>query len=262
MSPFSYFYDVGGAAKCNAQSTGYPCGSYGKPGLNTNGTGPKSQIVTSRMTSLYHSQQHGECLFQIDLAFPATLVSDFGAPARTLLEVKVAKSGGVLHSTLRMFNKTSTRRPEAMWLTMQPPAPANAVAPQIMLNKLGASCDGCDQGSWIDAMSVVHNGSQRVHAVSDLGIKIHRPGGAGSASFVSRDSALVRVGADELTPLPMPSTQPNTSAGCAFNLWNNAWGECQRCPSSLASDLVHLTKTITLTMTRVRRDELCDVVPV
>jgi hypothetical protein len=220
-----YFYDVGGAAKCTAESTGYPCGSYGKPGLNTNGKGPKSQLVTSRMTSLYHARQHGtECLFQIDLAFPTAIVSNFGAPARTLLEVKVVKS--VLHSTLRIFNKTSTRRPEAMWLTMQPPL-EKAATPQIVMNKLGASCDGCDQGSWIDAMSVVHNGSQRVHAVSDLGVEIRRPG-AGSASFVSRDSALVRIGADELTPLPMPSTQPNTSAGFAFNLWNNVWGESQR----------------------------------
>ena len=29
---------------------------------------------------------------------------------------------------------------------------------------------------------------------------------------------------DDLSPLPMPSTPPDTSAGFAFNLWNNAWG--------------------------------------
>ena len=210
---------------CTAESAGYPCGSYGKPGLNTNGTGPKSQLVAPRMTALYHrmqQQQDGgeQCLFQIDLAFPAALVSDFGAPARCMMEVEVSQT--VLHPTLRMFNKTSTRRPEAMWITMQPSA-ASAAVPQITMNKLGASCDGCDKGSWIDAASVVHNGSQRVHAVSDLGVQVRRPG-AGSASFVSWDSALVRVGADELTPLPTPSTPPNTSAGFAFNLWNNAWG--------------------------------------
>ena len=49
-----YFYDVGGAAKCTPASSGYPCGSYGKPGLNTNGTGPTSQLVPPRMTALYH----------------------------------------------------------------------------------------------------------------------------------------------------------------------------------------------------------------
>ena len=223
----NYFYDVGSAAKCTAESTGYPCGSYGKPGLNSNGTGPSSQLLPPRLTALYHRSQHSECVFQVEMEFSAALVSDFGAPARSVMEVKIvpatsASARAVLHSMLRMFNKTTTRRPEAMWLVMQPMAKA-AAAPQILMNKLGASCDGCDHGSWIDAMSVVHNGSQRVHAVSDLGVEIRRPG-AGSASFVSRDSALVRIGADELTPLPMPSTPPNTSAGFAFNLWNNAWG--------------------------------------
>lgn len=182
------------------------------------------------MAALYYRlHQGGEgCNFQVELVFPATLVAQFGAPARSIMEVKVptadAVGGGpsTISATLRMYNKTSTRRPEAMWISMQPPALA-AVQPQILMNKLGASCDGCDRGSWIDSMTVVHNGSQRVHAVSDLGVQIRRPA-AGSASFVSLDSALVRIGADDLTPLPMPSTQPNTSAGFAFNLWNNAWG--------------------------------------
>ena len=61
-----------------------------------------------------------------------------------------------------------------------------------------------DRGSWIDSMTVVHNGSQRIHAVSDLGVQIRRPaaaaadsdgGGGSTASFVSLDSALVRIGA-------------------------------------------------------------------
>lgn len=114
--------------------------------------------------------------------------------------------------------------------------------------ELGADCTGCDRGSWIDAMSVVHNGSQRVHAVSDVGVRVHStrplqqqptrefPGALAFgenakedgttqlnapskelvASFASLDSALVRVGGDELTPLPMPPTAPNTVRLCQF----------------------------------------------
>ena len=136
-----------------------------------------------------------------------------------MMEVEVSET--VLHPTLRMFNKTWTRRPEAMWITMQPPA-ASASVPQITMNKLGAICAGCNRGSMIDAASVVHNGSQRVHAVSDLGLTYNGRSGQ-EGRFASLDSALVRLGS-ELTPLPMPSSKPDTNGGFAFNMWNNVWG--------------------------------------
>jgi len=99
---------------------------------------------------------------------------------------------------------------------------------------------------------VVHNGSQRVHAASDLGVRVrtsapapaanggyngYNGGLASVATFASLDSALVRVGdasLEGLTPLPMPATPPpklpatgaaGAGAGSvAFNLMNNAWG--------------------------------------
>ena len=105
-----------------------------------------------------------------------------------------------------------------MWLRMTLPA---VDKPTLHINKLGASCVGCDQGSWINVSSVVYNGSQRVHAASDLGVRL-RTGDGRVSTFAALDSALVRVG-EGLTPLPMPSTKPETHT-FAFNLLNNAWG--------------------------------------
>ena len=153
-----------------------------------------------RLVALYHRQDPSSgCTLQAETVFPTPQVAEYGAPARMLMEVKIPSATGSrpgdIHAALRVFNKTTTRRPEAMWLRMQP----QVASPRILLNKLGASCAGCDEGSWIDAMSVVRNGSQRVHAVSDLGVRVVG-GDSVAASFVSLDSALVRVG-QQLSPL-------------------------------------------------------------
>ena len=135
---------MGGADKCNVNSSSfdpswqhYPCGSFGKPGW---AGGAALSKPTMQALYLKQNASNSACTFQLDLAFQNTLAADFGAPQRAMLELAV--SPGSVRSTLRIFNKTATRRPEALWLRHSVPG-----AQQLQINKLGAACSGCDSGT-------------------------------------------------------------------------------------------------------------------
>ena len=159
----SYFY-MGGGEACTPTSAGFPCGSYGKPGLD--GTAgaeqAKSQLLPARMRALYYRQleatattgQFGGtgCMFQVEMSFPAEAVAEYGAPALVMLEVKIDGAADErkdrhhqpqLHpfsATLRMYNKTTTRRPEAMWLRMQPVASSRIELNSASLTSTTENC--------------------------------------------------------------------------------------------------------------------------
>lgn len=199
FADYSRFYKeylyIGGGEDCAPSTTGFPCGSYGNSGLNAaNASDPASRYVSPALDAVYVSGSDAAraCTLRVEMSMPQDVVEDSGAPQRVWLELSTPKrcgpagggGCGTLSATLRVYNKTATRRPEALWVRFQPRL-APGARPAIALSKLSADCAGCDAGSAIDAASVVRNGSARIHAVGD-GVPVARQrGGAGRRAAVA-----------------------------------------------------------------------------
>eukprot|EP00762_Andalucia_godoyi_P002325 ANDGO_07529.mRNA.1 hypothetical protein CAOG_04643 len=205
---------------------------FGKPGLADSPANPSPMSVVNhgKLQSLWYSAEHGTVHLQV--AFDASLVSLAGAPNAVWISYSACGSGNSSSPlgsytgfavTVQFFNKTSSRVPEAGWMTFG--TTLSSSASDWKLNKIG---------SWISPATILTNGSHHLHAVADGGVAMtsllsgsdcRSPATVPTVrgvQFVSLDAALVSVGMMSAFPTPL-SSQPLDDE-FHFSLHNNVWG--------------------------------------
>eukprot|EP01119_Soliformovum_irregulare_P006750 TRINITY_DN1917_c0_g1_i3.p1 TRINITY_DN1917_c0_g1~~TRINITY_DN1917_c0_g1_i3.p1 ORF type:complete len:528 (-),score=69.80 TRINITY_DN1917_c0_g1_i3:113-1696(-) len=165
---------------------------------------PHHQQVLSQIKSTWFKREaSGTCSWLQEGVMSPSLVTNYGAPEVVWTQIQVEE--GDISLSFQWFNKTSTRLPEALWLSFDPPP--------------GGEWHIDKMGEWISPQDVVKNGSRHLHGVGQ-GVKYHKDGH--TLLFQSVDAAVVSVG--HLQPFPTPFTLANTTSGMHFNLYNNIWG--------------------------------------
>lgn len=107
---------------------------YGKPNC-TNATGAISVLSSASFVSAYLRPDQQALAVQV--SFNSTLHTQYGAPAAAWLVFNTsASSSGIVDITLVVVNKTSTRYPEAMYLTFDPVGNTLNGTGQWVLDKL------------------------------------------------------------------------------------------------------------------------------
>jgi len=141
-----------------------------------------------------------------------------GAPEEVWLRYDVLSTPDVddLFLTVLVANKTSTRLPEAMFLTLNPLS-------RIPGKGGDASMWSVDKfGEWVAADQVTNGGSRHLHAAS-AGIRL-KQGGAASIGFQSLDAPVFCLGEPDAYPTPTNSTPDTDKYGVSNVLWDNLWG--------------------------------------
>ena len=221
---------------------------YGKPGLPDDVVG---KIWTTTMLNLWvkqqqptpadHQQQEGQegqessgssCSFIAQTAFDPEASSEYGAAAGwTTFEVE---SGGKLVVEVGMFNKSTTRIPEAMFMQFQP-LPLSLSSADSAAGGTGGTWYADKLGEWIGESEIVPGGSQHLQGVMEGGLRYNltttasaAAGGAAAGGHAmtigSTDAGLANFG--ELTAYPSPvNTSADTKTyGASFVLFDNLWG--------------------------------------
>lgn len=106
--------------------------------------------------------------FLAQVNFPSILHTYYGAPSVAWLNYTV-NTDGTVSIELQLFNKTSTRLGEAIYLRFATPSVANSAWFADVL------------GYWTDPLDVVSRGSQHQHGVGDSVVYISSTNGAGVA---------------------------------------------------------------------------------
>ena len=191
---------------------------YGKPGLPSDVLG---KIWTTTMKGLWVKQgpeESSNCSFIAQTAFDPEASSEYGAAAGwTTVEVQ---GSGKLAVEVGMFNKSTTRIPEAMFMQFQPTGAGKWSADKL--------------GEWVAEDEIVPGGSQHLQGVMEGGLRYDlgdHPAkrtqiGAATHSMQigSTDAGLANFG--ELTAYPSPvNTSADTKTyGASFVLFDNLWG--------------------------------------
>merc|ERR1712086_175554 len=176
---------------------------YGKPGLPYDVQG---KVWTPELKDLYVKEDADGCSFLVNSAFDPVVSKDFGAAAGW---TQVDISDESINVSIGMFNKSTTRIPEAMFVQVLPSQP-NA---KYYVNKLGG---------WIGYDEVVSGGTKHLHGIMESGLRVDV--GSQRMSISALDAAVVNFG--ELTAYPSPVTKdPDVATyGASFVLWDNLWG--------------------------------------
>jgi len=176
---------------------------YGKPGLPKD---VKGKFWLPSLASLHLNESANGCSFILETTYDPEACSDYGAASGW---TQVDVGGGILNVTIGMFNKSTTRLPEAMFVQFLPIQSSGAWS----VNKLG---------SWIKADEVIDGGTKHLHGNMEAGMRLDAAGKRLSVS--SMDAAVVSFG--ELTAYPSPvHSNPDTNTfGGSFVLWDNLWG--------------------------------------
>lgn len=186
---------------------------YGKPGLPSDVLG---KIWTTSMVGLWAKQDSasGNCSFIAQTAFEAAASEEYGAAAGWTT-VNIGSDGG-LAVEVGMFNKSTTRIPEAMFMQFQP-TDTNGL---WFADKLG---------EWVASNEIVPGGSQHLQGVMEKGLRWNASDGKHTMTIGSVDAGLGNFG--ELTAYPSPvNTSADTNTfGSSFVLFDNLWGTNYEC---------------------------------
>ncbi len=145
--------------------------------------------------------------FLTQLQMPKEAVDHYGCPGVVLLMLYFPEDKPHVHFDLRWFNKSASRRPEALWFSFNPKVDA---PDRWLLQKLG---------TLISPLDVVSNGARNLHAV-DTGVV--NQGSERTLYLDTIDAPLVSPGRRGL--LHFDNSQPPLENGMHFNLYNNIWG--------------------------------------
>ena len=162
---------------------------FGKPNIEK--FGAKSEIFRPRLVGRWAGDHRAVEQFAFDAP---------GAPREVWFEYTYAKAGPPSALSVSWFAKRANRMPEALWLTVSPPAG------DCVLSKTGGSVSPYD---------VMRGGNRHMHAIS-TGIR------CGTMTIGSLDAPLVVLG--EMTPVYFSNDQPDPAMGIHFSLFNNGWG--------------------------------------
>jgi len=176
---------------------------YGKPGLPSD---VKGKLWSPSMSS-FHVKASGEtCSFLLQTTYYPEASLNYGAASGW---TRIDVGSGKVNVSIGMFNKSTTRLPEAMFVQFLPLQSNGAWS----VNKLG---------SWIGSEEVIDGGTKHLHGNMEAGIRVEVAGRRLSVS--SMDAAVVNFG--DLTAYPSPvHSGPDTLAfGGSFVLWDNLWG--------------------------------------
>ena len=183
---------------------------YGKPGMNTSDIAVRHQLVAPLVNGVWHRKSDGAVLLQ--LKFDAALHTEYGAPAEVWIRYTAGEgTSRTLAVEVSLINKTSTRLPEAMFLSFDPPPRQHRPGIKWSMQKLD---------SWLDPSETLDGGAKGLHAVSDTGLRCAI--GDDVLTVGSKDAALLHWG--EPTPFPNPTLRPvNTTEGASYVLFNNLY---------------------------------------
>eukprot|EP01116_Phalansterium_solitarium_P018609 TRINITY_DN499_c0_g1_i1.p1 TRINITY_DN499_c0_g1~~TRINITY_DN499_c0_g1_i1.p1 ORF type:complete len:799 (-),score=301.91 TRINITY_DN499_c0_g1_i1:735-3131(-) len=179
---------------------------FGKP----NCTVSQHTSTIAQLSSLWvQKSSEGACSFYVAQQFDASVVLNYGAPAVSWTQWSISSGSGSVEISLslQLFNKTSTRLPEALFFVFNPALAANQQAGWT-LSKLGQT---------IDVDSVVNGGGKHLHSADKVTFA-----GALEIDFV--DASVACVGAPMGYPTPTNITADWQDYGVSSNLFNNLWG--------------------------------------
>ena len=162
---------------------------FGKPNIEK--FGAKSETVRPRLVSRWAGDNRAVEQFEFDAP---------GAPREVWFEYTYARPASPSTLNVSWFGKRANRMPEALWLTVSPPA---------------GDCVLFKTGGTISPKDVVRGGNRHMHAIS-TGIR------CGGMTIRSLDAPLVVLG--EMTPIYFSNEQPDPAKGIHFSLFNNGWG--------------------------------------
>eukprot|EP01052_Picozoa_sp_SAG31_P025252 SAG31_NODE_2203_length_6199_cov_6.619836_5_plen_269_part_00 len=182
---------------------------YGKPGLPADVEG---KIWTTTMRGLWVRQDKasGNCSFVAETAFEPAATEEYGAAAGwTSFEV----AADSLAVEVGMFNKSTTRIPEAMFMQFQV---ADAAGPgKWSADKLG---------EWVYEDEIVPGGSQHLQGVMEGGLRYNASDGKHALIVGSLDAGLANFGALTAYPSPVNVSADTATYGSSFVLFDNLWG--------------------------------------
>ena len=193
---------------------------------------PIHQLVAPSVSSAWMRNGRDSLTLALELRFPSALHSSYGAPASGTLEYSFNLSSPRIQMRFDLYNKTSTRLPEAMFVSFDPP---EIPTPRAMgdgdANRSLWEMDVL--GTWISPSEVADGAAKGLHAI-ETGVRFSPgspselasdPSGAAPKrrlKIQSADAALVRWG----TPAPFPTpmlTPVDTAEGASFVLWDNLY---------------------------------------
>ena len=145
-------------------------------------------------------------------SFDAQAVLEYGAvdDVWTNYTVSVNAKGGLekIEVTMGLFNKTTTRLPESMFVQFHPLLSGTVEKTQQWSAET--------LGSWSSPKDVVDGGSKRL-----FGSKVVRANGV---TITSQDSAVASFGMLNAYPIPTNKTADVDDHGVSFVMWDNLWG--------------------------------------
>jgi len=195
---------------------------FGKPGSEPNSVENVSvhTDIHMKLTEIFtrtHSNSHEEGADEwVDVLLHMVPTTEYaGTASNYWTEISMSSSSSLLNVAVYVYNKTSTRLPEALWVSLTPPLSGRYVIGEV--HKVG---------EWIDVKDVVNNGSKTLHGV-DEGVRIRDPSGSAPPFMVSVvDAPTVAFGDEPVAfPLPLHSTPPANKRSAFWSLLTaNTWG--------------------------------------
>jgi hypothetical protein len=112
--------------------------------------------------------------------------------------------------TMGMFNKTTTRLPESMFVQFHP-----------LLDD--GSWEASSLGSWLNPYDVLDGGSKRLFGSNKVRAS-NKEKQTKTMTITSMDSSVVSFGTLNAYPIPTNETADIDDYGMSFVLWDNLWG--------------------------------------
>lgn len=185
---------------CSPKECAWVSFDFGKPGIKD--IAKHGDFLPSLQSAWIKRESMDEASFLLELKMDSTVVKLAGAPETIWVSVRTSKQQ--IYIDIQLFNKTSTRLPEAVWISFNPSLDDPR---DIYMDKMGEI---------ISPLDICKNGSVHQHGVTH-GVTLR------DLTIDALDTPLVVFG--EKTPFPIPINQmPNLRKGFHFNWFNNIWG--------------------------------------
>ena len=185
---------------------------YGKPGLPDSVVGKIFQPTVRNLYVGTSEASSSSCNFVIESYFDNVSSVDYGAPSHVWTTVSIDKDDDLSSSInveIDMFNKTTTRIPEGMFVQFRTPRKNVTWS----ANKLG---------SWINPSDIVDGGTKHLHGVTEDGLRVQD--GGSTMQISSLDAAVANFGVLDAYPSPVHVTADTSTYGSSYVLWDNLWG--------------------------------------
>jgi len=191
---------------------------YGKPGLPA---GLQSKVWTPTMDKAFVKKKTGknknQCTIVSHASFDAEALEEYGAVSDVWIQYEVSESS--VGITIGLFNKTTTRLPESMFVQWHPfVAGEQATAATTE----GVSWAAKSLGAWVDSADIVDGGSKRLFGANAL--RAGSKNGPSAFEVASTDALVASFGELNAYPTPTNMSAKTDEYGASHVLWDNLWG--------------------------------------